>query len=569
MKWREEKVKKLFIILAIIGLTLTLTACNKNDDPDPQPLQCDPGYHEEDGECVEDDVVADGEPEFTGVADLEITIGDAFDALNGVGATDDEDGDLTSSITISGTVNNNAIGIYTVTYTVTDSDSNTTAHERTITVIGLDGCQVHYQLVDGLCVKIDPEVITIMHGAVYEIDPFHEDFSGTEQLERQQLQTSVEERFNVIINYEPYPTSAAWGPDRVSAIIQASVAGEPLSDIYWVTSDWIQELVIGNAIADVTQYMNTIGSSIPDAWEDIGEYQDGIYGFESYRPTIDGGLYYNADLVTSLGVSNPTDMYLAGTWNWTNFEAWATQVQTALDGETEEMYALGGMMSYYAEAMTTLNGGSLINKNTGRVSFAQQPALETYDFLSTLYGKGLFEPSPQYDAGSPLWQSGKIAIHPGSLWFVTSDARWGGLSFELGFVPYPVADDYDDEYISPISGVALMTIASGMTPEREELVFTVWNELQLWQTDQEASDAFELTLLTKFDQANYVEAYLEIYDSVYLDLLNAIGISAYSENGWARNINIAIRGTGDLNPRQAVEQIKPIYETALDDYLDN
>jgi maltose-binding protein MalE len=557
------KVKKVFSLLLVLCTILLLSACGGNNNDDPNPITCNPGFTLVGDECVEDEVDGNA-PVINGVTDAEITVGDAFDPLTGVTASDTEDGDLTSTIVTSGTVDTSTIGIYTVVYTVTDSDSESTQVTRTITVVGLDGCAVFFELVDGECVRIPPTVITIMHGAVYEIDPFHVDYSGTEQLTRQELQRATEAKYNVVINYENYPASAAWGPSRVSSIIQASVAGEPLSDIYWVTSDWLQELVTGNAIAEVTPYMNTIGVNIPDAYNDIGEYQGKVYGFESYRPTIDGGLYYNADLIASLGVTNPTDMYLDGDWNWTNFEAWATQVQTALDGETEDMYALGGMMSYYAEAMTTLNGGSLINKNTGRVSFAQTAALETYDFLTTLFNKNLFEPSPQYDAGSSLWLSGKVAMHPGSLWFVTADNRWGQIEFELGFVPYPVADDYDDEYQTPISGVALMTIASGMTPEKEELVFKVWNELQIWRTDQEAADAFELTLLTKFDEQKYIDAYIDIYDKVYLDILNAMGISAYGENGWARNINIAIR---DGSSRTAVETIKPIYETALDDYL--
>lgn len=556
-------MKKLMMLLSGFILVFALAACGGGTE-DPG-ITCDPGYTLVGEECVEDAVDSNA-PVISGALDVEITIGDAFDPLTGVTATDSEDGDLTSSITVSGTVDNNSIGIYTLVYTVTDSDSDQDQVTRTVTVTGLDGCAVFYELVNGTCSKIPPTEVVIMHGAVYEIDPFHEDYSGTEQLERQEQQTAVEAQYNVYITYKNYPSSAAWGPNRVSSIIQASVAGEPMSDIYWVTSDWIQELVAGNALADISQYLNTTGSNIPDAYHDIGEYQDGIYGFESYSPTIDGGLYYNADLISSLGVANPTDLYLAGNWNWTTFEQWTTQVQTALDGQVDEMYALGGMLSYYAEAMTTLNGGSLINKQTGRISFAQAPAYETYDFLNTLYSKGLFEQSPQYDAGSPLWQSGKVAMHPGSLWFVTSDARWGGLTFELGFVPYPVGDSYTDEYVSPISGVAVMTVASGMDAEKEALVFEVWNELQLWKTKEESDLAFELTLLTKFDQQKYVDAYLDVYDKVYLDIVNAIGISAYSESGWARNINIAIK---DGSSRTAMSEIKPVYQTHLDDYLGN
>jgi maltose-binding protein MalE len=540
-------MKKIVVIFSVLAFVLSLSACKK-DNTDPN---------------ANADTT---KPVITGVEDVEITVGDSIDLLDQVSATDETDGNLTSSIIVNGTVDTTKVGNYTITYIVSDAAGNTTTVQRSVVVKGLDGCSVHQELVDGVCQDIPPTVITIMHGAVNEIDPFNEAYSGTEQLERQQLQRQVEEEYNVIINYEQYPPSAAWGPSRVSAIIQASVSGEPLADIYWVTSDWIQQLVEGDAIAPVTQYMNTIGTNINDVYYDVGGYQGDIYGFESFEVTMSGGLYYNADLIDSLGVANPTQMYLDGDWTWSEFETWATNVQTQLSSLGEDYYALGGMLSYYAEGMIPLNGGNLINADSGRVSFAQNPALETYDFLTTLYQKGLFEPSPQYDAGSPAWQTGKVALHPGSLWFINASNRWGGIPFEIGFVPYPKADDYTGDYVSPVKGVALMTLASGMDPEKEELTFEVWNALQLWKTPQEEKDEFELSLLTKFDDELYIDAYMDVYDKVYLDLINALGISAYSENGWTRNINTAIK---EGNARTVVDSIRPIYEAALDDYLGN
>jgi maltose-binding protein MalE len=487
--------------------------------------------------------------------------------MAGVSATDAVDGDVTADIVVSGSVDVNTVGNYDITYTVTDSDGNLASETRRVVVKGLDGCEVHQELIDGECVDIPPTEITIMHGAVYEIDPFHEDYSGTEQLERQQLQTAVEEQYNVIINYEPYPTTAAWGPTRVNAIIQSSISGDHLSDIYWVTSDWIQQLVQGDAIAPVTSYMDTYGVNIDPIFWDVGGYQGDIYGFESGQVTMSTGLYYNADLIDQLGVTNPSQMFLDGDWTWSQFETWATNVQTQLSSLGEDYFALGGMLSYYAASMVPLNGGSLINAETGRVSFAQNPAFETYDFLTTLYEKGLFESAPQYDAGSPAWQAGKVALHPGSLWFINASNRWGGIEFEIGFVPYPTADSFTGDYVSPVNGVALMTLASGMDPEREALVFEVWNALQLWKTPTEAATDFAFTLLTKFDDQLYIDAYMAVYDKVYLDLINAIGISAYDpEIGWSSRINAGIR---DGNARTLMDTIRPNYEAALDDYLGN
>jgi len=539
-------MKKILMVLLVTSLTITLSGCGKDEKENPAP------------------VIDKNAALISGVDDVELTVGDTFDQLDGVTATDTADGDLTANIIVSGTVDLANPGNYTLTYTVTDSDGNVTTANRSVVVLGLDGCAVFQELIGGECVDIEPDVITIMHGAVYEIDPFHEAYSGTEQLTKQELQREVEAKYNVVINYEEYPANAGWGPSRITAIIQSSVSGEPMSDIYWITSDWVQQLADADAIADVTQYLTTTGANIDESYLEVGSYKGGHYGFEVGQVTIAHGLYYNADLVENLGVDNPTELYLDGDWNWSTFETWATDVQTQLSAQGDDMYALGGMLSYYAMNMIPLNGGSLINAHTGRVAFAQNPALETYDYLTNLYTKGLFELSPQYDAGSPEWMAGKVAMHPGSLWFLTADNRWGTLPFELGFVPYPVADDFDGEYISPVSGVAIMSIASGMTPEREALVFEVWNELQLWKTDQEEADAFELTLLTKFDDEIYIEAYLQVFDKTYLDLINAVGISAYGENGWTRNINSAIK-TG--TSRTVVDQIKPIYETALDDYI--
>jgi len=49
-------------------------------------------------------------------------------------ASDDEDGDLSSSITVSGTVNPNLAGDYTLTYTVSDAAGNTATTDVTVTI---------------------------------------------------------------------------------------------------------------------------------------------------------------------------------------------------------------------------------------------------------------------------------------------------------------------------------------------------------------------------------------------------------------------------------------------------
>ncbi|MDB1194723.1 immunoglobulin-like domain-containing protein [Bifidobacterium breve] len=55
--------------------------------------------------------------------------------MTGVSAYDSEDGNITSRISVSGTVDVNRPGSYVLTYRVTDRDGATASASRTITVI--------------------------------------------------------------------------------------------------------------------------------------------------------------------------------------------------------------------------------------------------------------------------------------------------------------------------------------------------------------------------------------------------------------------------------------------------
>ena len=69
----------------------------------------------------------------TGSSTITLTVGDTFPDP-GATASDDIDGDLTSSITTSGTVDTSIAGTYSVEYSVLDSGNNTSSVTRTIIV---------------------------------------------------------------------------------------------------------------------------------------------------------------------------------------------------------------------------------------------------------------------------------------------------------------------------------------------------------------------------------------------------------------------------------------------------
>ena len=77
--------------------------------------------------------VANNPPEIT-ATDKSIVQGTKLDLLAGVTATDKEDGDLTKSIKVTGTVDKDKVGTYEITYSVTDSKNVTVEKTITITV---------------------------------------------------------------------------------------------------------------------------------------------------------------------------------------------------------------------------------------------------------------------------------------------------------------------------------------------------------------------------------------------------------------------------------------------------
>ena len=64
---------------------------------------------------------------------INLTQGDSY-TDQGATATDDIDGDLTSSITTTGTVNTSTASTYTITYSVSDAAGNTATSTRTVIV---------------------------------------------------------------------------------------------------------------------------------------------------------------------------------------------------------------------------------------------------------------------------------------------------------------------------------------------------------------------------------------------------------------------------------------------------
>ena len=89
-------------------------------------------------------------PVITGPSFTEIAIGTPLNPMTGITATDTEDRDLTGAIIPTGAVNSSVAGVYTIVYSVTDLDGNTTTKTRVVLVN--DGT---YQAGNNFIIKAD------------------------------------------------------------------------------------------------------------------------------------------------------------------------------------------------------------------------------------------------------------------------------------------------------------------------------------------------------------------------------------------------------------------------------
>lgn len=116
-------MKNIFYLLAVLFTSL-IVSCS-DDDPIPAPVVVTP-------EVVIPDT---GAPTITlvGSSTINIEKGDSYTDA-GASASDEVDGDISSSITTSGSVDTSTPGTYTLTYSVSDAAGNSVELTRTIIV---------------------------------------------------------------------------------------------------------------------------------------------------------------------------------------------------------------------------------------------------------------------------------------------------------------------------------------------------------------------------------------------------------------------------------------------------
>ncbi|MGM0113378.1 immunoglobulin-like domain-containing protein [Enterococcus sp. DIV0187] len=131
-------------------------------------------------------VPTDSAPAINIIPVQSITKGTAFDPMAGVSATDQTDGDITSKVTYTGTIDVNTVGSYLLTYSVTNSKGQTATQSAIINVVESNVGMYSIELADFSLPKgadyvqaiRDRIVVKDVDGTVLPIDPLNIVVSG-------------------------------------------------------------------------------------------------------------------------------------------------------------------------------------------------------------------------------------------------------------------------------------------------------------------------------------------------------------------------------------------------------
>lgn len=292
-------------------------------------------------------------------------------------------------------------------------------------------------------------VIAQSDTAIYEIDPFHEDYNQTNKEAKQQAWNFVKENFNCEIKVVAYPQEYAWGPPRWDYLIAQAARNVSDYDIIVIPDDRIGMLVEGNVLIDVSNWYAAYGNDYMDpVYLQSGSYKGGLYSMTEGTAGIYNVLYYNIGMVEKLGIKEPAQIFNEGNWTYSEFKKYVLDVQGRL-GDSE--YALTGNPAYYWIGMLNAGGVAAAEPATLKLNIDHPYAVEAAEILREVFDDGAFDPNFMVEQYMTAWNDQRALFAAGDLWFVNNATRWPedlwGTPEETkyGYVPWPRPDDISKE----------------------------------------------------------------------------------------------------------------------------
>lgn len=476
------------------------------------------------------------------------------------------------------------------------------------------------------------------NGMVYKIlvkpttayDPYSTNYSGTNQKIKQRQQNLVEAKYDIVIKYEEW--SSAWGPDRVTDIKNSvstgsweynetldSSTGEEKGGVYaiTVTSSWLPSLVKSSSLVELYNLNTESGIFANVGYEEVvkngettyiaGTYDQNstinqavsvnskIYGYSDSKAHPDHFLYYNADKIAELGLTDPAELWFKGEWTWSTFTDYCKNLQAKLDSNSKALAV--GCPEFFIGA-SAASGNPIATASPASLNLTTTKTFDILNKISDLYKAGYYEVQSNDVPASFLSQQSVIVS--GSLWFLNDSTRFdpAKCTFTIGAVPYPTdnnqggtpvtttdasadnliygydGDPIEDENGNYITGLDLTnstfkvpytttecysivnfkTQKNGIT---HEIAFAILYDLNsgLGEDPDAISvseeEAYRNSLMKKFNNNSlYVDAIMSVDKCTYYELIESVSATVGGGSQWQGNalwtsngISAIIKGT--------------------------
>lgn len=470
-------------------------------------------------------------------------------------------------------------------------------------------------------------------------DPFDPGYTGTNKKILQKQIRNIEKAYGIDLVYEDWPDAAAWGPTRVEYIKTKTNSGDFANeDVYVVniSSSWIPTLVKVGCLAELATLdsENNAESGIfteigyQETYEGSGKYVPGtymqeptnnqvtsamgkVYGYVSGKVRPDYFMYYNADMISQAGMTDPAELWLRGEWTWSKFEKYCADLQTALgDGK----YALSVGFPEFVIG-STASTGSKIATTRPSLGLTSTAVIERFQAIQRLFASGCYEKRNVEDVSAGFLEKNVAIVH-GDLWFLGDASRFDPAvcDFVIGAVPYPIADndtvttltDFDEklaikgydgkplevvkgegEYITGIdmsnasfavpygsTGCdSIIDTSNGKNGINNKIIFAILYDLNSGLGDDpekakvDADTAYRNWLLTKFDRELYADVIMSVQGCTYFELIELVSMTVGGGSHFGPNAFWPLAATickdSSISPSTKLNEVLEDYKQAM------
>ena len=273
-----------------------------------------------------------------------------------------------------------------------------------------------------------------------EIDPFLEDYSKSDKIFKQKAWNEVEINYNCKIVVKPFPSNLDTEEKLMAWINDNASKNSSQCDLAFIPSYLIDDFATSGAALDTTEYFNIYCNkkNIEKSLKEAGTYDNKIYistfGSTQNNIYVDNGLFYNIEILKSLGVKDPAQMFNEGQWTYNAFTLWVKDIQSKLGNDK---YVLGGNPYNYYYGLTNAVGVKIYDATSLETNINSIESKKACELIKKLVNDGCFDKNISIEN----LKNGTTLMTVGTLSDILNDSS----DFKYGYVPFPYPDDFKKE----------------------------------------------------------------------------------------------------------------------------